>query len=213
MPTKQSKRQALREARAKAARQEQIIKWAAIGVMAVIVIAILWSVLPTKSKAPEGLTIDVNKKYFATVKMEKGGEFVIQLFPDKAPITVDNFVKLARSGFYDGTTFHRVIDGFMAQGGDPTGTGTGGPGYEFQDEFSDLTFDRAGLVAMANSGPNTNGSQFFITYAPTPWLNGLHTIFGEVIEGMDVVNAITRRDPDTATTPGDAIESITITEQ
>jgi cyclophilin family peptidyl-prolyl cis-trans isomerase len=101
----------------------------------------------------------------------------------------------------------------MAQGGDPTGTGTGGPGYTFQDEFSDLTFDRAGLVAMANSGPNTNGSQFFITYAPTPWLNGLHTIFGEVIEGMDVVNGITRRDPDTATTPGDAIESITITEQ
>ena len=213
MTTKQSKRQALREARVKAARQEQIIKWVAIGVVAVIVIAILWSVLPTKNKTPEGLTIDVNKKYFATVKMEKGGEFVIQLFPDKAPITVDNFVKLARSGFYDGTTFHRVIDGFMAQGGDPTGTGTGGPGYEFQDEFSDLTFDRPGLVAMANSGPNTNGSQFFITYAPTEWLNGLHTIFGEVIEGMEVVNAITRRDPDTTTTPGDAIESVTITEQ
>ena len=213
MPTNPSKRQALLEARARAARQDQIIKWAAIGVMAVIVIVIVWSMLPTKSKTPEGLTIDVNKQYFATVKMEKGGEFVIQLFPDKAPITVDNFVKLARQGFYDGTTFHRVIDGFMAQGGDPTGTGSGGPGYEFQDEFSDLTFDRAGLVAMANSGPNTNGSQFFITYAPTEWLNGLHTIFGEVIEGMDVVNGITRRDPDTATTPGDAIETVTITEQ
>ncbi len=212
MPTKQSKRQALREARAKAARQEQIIKWVAIGAMAVIIIVTLWSAL-SKDKTPEGLTIDVNKQYFATVKMEKGGKFVIRLFPDKAPITVDNFVKLARSGFYNGTTFHRVIDGFMAQGGDPTGTGSGGPGYEFQDEISDLTFDRAGLVAMANSGPNTNGSQFFITYAPTPWLDGLHTIFGEVIEGMDVVNGITRRDPDTATTPGDAIESITITEQ
>jgi peptidylprolyl isomerase len=213
MPTKQSKRQALREAHAKAARQEQIIKWAAIGVVAVIVIAILWSVLPTKNKTPEGLTIDVNKEYFATVKMEKGGEFVIQLFPDKAPITVDNFVKLARSGFYNGTTFHRVIDGFMAQGGDPTGTGSGGPGYEFQDEFSDLTFDEAGILAMANSGPNTNGSQFFITFAPTPHLNGLHTIFGKVIEGMEVVNGITRRDPSTAATPGDAIESITIREE
>jgi len=210
---KQSKRQALREARAKAARQEQIIKWVAIGVMAVIGIVILWSMLPAKSKMPEDLTIDVNKQYFATVKMENGGEFVIQLFPDKAPITVDNFVKLARSGYYDGTTFHRVIDGFMAQGGDPTGTGMGGPGYEFQDEFSDLTFDKAGILAMANSGPNTNGSQFFITFAPTPHLTGLHTIFGQVIEGMDVVNSITRRDPDTATTPGDAIENITITEQ
>jgi len=213
MSMKQSKRQALREARAKAARQEQIIKWVAIGVMAVIGIVILWSMLPAKSKMPEDLTIDVNKQYFATVKMENGGEFVIQLFPDKAPITVDNFVKLARSGYYDGTTFHRVIDGFMAQGGDPTGTGMGGPGYEFQDEFSDLTFDKAGILAMANSGPNTNGSQFFITFAPTPHLTGLHTIFGQVIEGMDVVNSITRRDPDTATTPGDAIENITITEQ
>ncbi|RJP54587.1 MAG: peptidylprolyl isomerase [Anaerolineaceae bacterium] len=181
--------------------------------MAVIGIVILWSMLPAKSKMPEDLTIDVNKQYFATVKMENGGEFVIQLFPDKAPITVDNFVKLARSGYYDGTTFHRVIDGFMAQGGDPTGTGMGGPGYEFQDEFSDLTFDKAGILAMANSGPNTNGSQFFITFAPTPHLTGLHTIFGQVIEGMDVVNSITRRDPDTATTPGDAIENITITEQ
>ena len=213
MPTNPSKRQALLEARARAARQDQIIKWAAIGVMAVIVIVIVWSMLPTKSKTPEGLTIDVNKQYFATVKMEKGGEFVIQLFPDKAPITVDNFVKLARQGFYDGTTFHRVIDGFMAQGGDPTGTGSGGPGYEFQNEDSDLTFDKAGVVAMANAGRDTNGSQFFITFGPAPHLNGGYTIFGQVIEGMDVVNGITRRDPDTATTPGDAIETVTITEQ
>ncbi|MFZ5857439.1 MAG: peptidylprolyl isomerase [Chloroflexota bacterium] len=213
MEMKQSKRQALREARAKAARQEQIIKWVAIGAMAVIVIVILWSMLPTKSKTPEGLTIDVNKQYFATVKMQKGGEFVIQLFPDKAPITVDNFVKLARSGFYDGTTFHRVIDGFMAQGGDPTGTGMGGPGYEFQNEDSDLTFDKAGVVAMANAGRDTNGSQFFITFGPASHLNGDFSIFGQVVEGMDVVNGITRRDPSTATTPGDAIESITITEQ
>lgn len=212
MPNNLNLKQKRMEAKAKAARQEQIIKWVAIGVMAVIVLAVIWSVFP-KDKTPEGLTIDVNKQYFATVKMEKGGEFVIQLFPNKAPITVDNFVKLARSGFYDGTTFHRVIDGFMAQGGDPTGTGAGGPSYEFQDEFSDLTFDKAGILAMANSGPNTNGSQFFITFAPTPHLNGRHTIFGQVVEGMEVVNSITRRDPDMATTPGDAIESVTITEQ
>ncbi|MBI5934872.1 MAG: peptidylprolyl isomerase [Chloroflexi bacterium] len=146
--------------------------------------------------------------------MEKGGTFVIKLFADKAPITVDNFVKLARQGFYNGTTFHRVIDGFMAQGGDPEGTGTGGPGYTFQDEISDLSFDRAGLLAMANSGPNTNGSQFFITFAATPWLDGNHTIFGEVVEGMDVVNNITRRDPEQFPDfEGDAILSVTITEE
>ncbi|MBL8100859.1 MAG: peptidylprolyl isomerase [Anaerolineales bacterium] len=148
--------------------------------------------------------------------MENGGEFVIELFDDKAPITVNNFVFLAREGFYDGTTFHRVLDGFMAQGGDPTGTGTGGPGYSFEDEFSDdLVFDREGLLAMANNSiPNTNGSQFFITFAPTPHLNGLHTIFGEVIEGMDVVNALTRRDPNQAPDfEGDAIKTITITEE
>ena len=160
------------------------------------------------------MTIDVNKQYFATFKLAKGGEFVVQLFPDKAPKTVNNFVFLAQQGFYNGTTFHRVLDGFMAQGGDPTGTGMGGPGYQFEDEFSDLIFDKPGLLAMANSGPNTNGSQFFITYAPTPHLNGLHTIFGEVVEGMDVVNGITRRDPDQAPDfEGDAIETITITEQ
>lgn len=160
------------------------------------------------------MTIDVDKQYFATFKMVKGGEFVVQLFPDKAPKTVNNFVFLAQQGYYDGTTFHRVLEGFMAQGGDPTGTGMGGPGYEFEDEFSDLTFDKPGLLAMANSGPNTNGSQFFITYVPTPHLNGLHTIFGEVIEGMDVVNNITRRDPDqNPGFEGDAIETITITEE
>jgi cyclophilin family peptidyl-prolyl cis-trans isomerase len=156
----------------------------------------------------------VNKQYSATFKMATGGEFVAQLFPDKAPKTVNNFVFLARNGFYDGTTFHRVIDGFMAQGGDPTGTGTGGPGYAFEDEFSDLTFDQPGLLAMANSGPNTNGSQFFITFVPTPHLDGKHTIFGQVIEGMDVVEGITRRDPQqNPGFPGDTIETITISEQ
>ena len=159
------------------------------------------------------MTIDQEKKYTATFKMAKGGEFVVQLFADKAPLAVNSFVFLAREGFYDGVTFHRVIEGFMAQGGDPTGTGFGGPGYSFADEFdSSLTFDKPGLLAMANSGPNTNGSQFFITFAPTEGLNNVHTIFGEVVEGMDVVNAITRREPGSAT-PGDAIETITITEE
>lgn len=164
--------------------------------------------------SPPLMTIDPAVQYFATVKMAKGGEFTIQLYADKAPITVNNFIFLARQGFYNGTTFHRVLDGFMAQGGDPTGTGAGGPGYQFEDEFSDLKFDKAGLLAMANSGPGTNGSQFFITYDATPWLDGLHTIFGFVANGMDVVNNLTRRDPNT--NPGylgDAIESVTIQER
>lgn len=166
-------------------------------------------------EAAPPMTIDVNKQYLATFKMANGGEFVAELFDDQAPKTVNNFVFLAREGYYNGTTFHRVIDEFMAQGGDPTGTGMGGPGYQFEDEFSpELTFDKPGLLAMANSGPNTNGSQFFITYVPTPPLNGLHTIFGQVIEGMDVVNGITRRDPNqNPTFEGDAIETVTITEQ
>jgi cyclophilin family peptidyl-prolyl cis-trans isomerase len=162
--------------------------------------------------APPPLTIDVSKNYFANFNLANGGEFTVRLFADQAPVTVNNFVFLARDGYYDGVTFHRVIDGFMAQGGDPTGTGAGDPGYSFQDEISDLVFDRPGLLAMANAGPNTNGSQFFITYAPTPHLNGLHTIFGEVVEGMDVVNAITRREPGSSI-PGDVIVSLTITQE
>ena len=203
-------------------------------VLALIVIGIAWLVwsggspqettTPPLQETPEAvvaqynaappMTIDTGKQYFATFTLENGGEFVVQLFPDKAPVTVNNFVFLAQQGYYDGTTFHRVLDGFMAQGGDPTGTGAGGPGYQFEDEFSDLSFDRPGLLAMANSGPNTNGSQFFITYVPTPHLDGRHTIFGEVIEGMDVVNSITRRDPNqNPDFEGDAIATITITEE
>jgi cyclophilin family peptidyl-prolyl cis-trans isomerase len=160
------------------------------------------------------MKIDKTKQYFAAVKMAKGGEFVIQLYPDKAPITVNSFVFLACKGFFNNVTFHRVLDGFMAQGGDPTGTGTGGPGYEFVNEDSDLTFDKAGVVAMANAGRDTNGSQFFITFGPTAQLNGGYTIFGQVISGMDVVNAITRRDPQTNPSfTGDAMESVTITEK
>ena len=160
------------------------------------------------------MTIDESKQYFATVKMAKGGEFVIQLYPDKAPITVNNFVFLTREGYYDGVTFHRVLPDFMAQTGDPTGTGGGGPGYIFQNEDSDLTFDKAGVVAMANAGRDTNGSQFFITFSPQEYLNGGYTIFGQVIEGMDVVMGITLRDPQQSPDfVGDAIESITIEEK
>jgi cyclophilin family peptidyl-prolyl cis-trans isomerase len=126
---------------------------------------------------------------------------------------VNSFVYLARQGYFNGVTFHRVLEGFMAQGGDPDGTGMGGPGYEFINEDSDLVFDKPGVVAMANAGRDTNGSQFFITFVPTEQLNGGYTIFGQVIEGMDVVNGITRRDPDTFPDfTGDAIESVTIAE-
>ncbi len=160
------------------------------------------------------MLIDTSKQYTATVKMAKGGEFVITLYASKAPITVNSFVFLARQGYFDGVTFHRVLEGFMAQGGDPTGTGGGGPGYKFINEDSDLKFDKAGVVAMANAGKNTNGSQFFITFGPTPTLNGGYTIFGQVTRGMEVVNAITRRDPDKKPAfTGDVIQSITITEQ
>ena len=163
--------------------------------------------------APE-MTIDTSKQYLATVKMAKGGEFIIELYPDKAPVTVNSFVFLARDGYFDGVTFHRVLEGFMAQTGDPTGTGGGGPGYKFKNEDSDLVFDRAGVVAMANAGRDTNGSQFFITFAPAERLNGDYTIFGQVTSGMDVVNNITRRDPQTNPDfVGDAIESITISEK
>jgi cyclophilin family peptidyl-prolyl cis-trans isomerase len=169
---------------------------------------------PKTYDAPPPMTIDATKKYLATVEMEKGGQFVIELYADKAPITVNSFVFLAREGFFDGTTFHRVLDGFMAQGGDPTGTGMGGPGYQFVNEDSDLTFDKEGVVAMANAGRDTNGSQFFITFGPAEFLNGGYTIFGQVIEGMDVVNGITRRDPEqNPAFEGDAIKTITITEE
>ena len=160
------------------------------------------------------LRIDNGKQYFATVKMAKGGEFVIQLYADKSPITVNSFVFLACKGYFSGVTFHRVLEGFMAQGGDPTGTGMGGPGYKFVNEDSDLIFDKAGVVAMANAGRDTNGSQFFITFVPTPQLNGGYTIFGQVVQGMDVVNGITRRDPQQFPTfEGDAMESVVITVQ
>ncbi|GAB4544403.1 MAG: hypothetical protein Fur002_17590 [Anaerolineales bacterium] len=160
------------------------------------------------------MKVDPAAQYFATVKLQKGGQFVVQLYADKAPITVNSFVFLACKGFFNGVTFHRVLEGFMAQGGDPTGSGAGGPGYEFVNEDSDLIFDKAGVVAMANAGRDTNGSQFFITFAPADFLNGGYTIFGQVVEGMDVVNGITRRDPQTNPSfAGDAMESVTISQQ
>jgi peptidylprolyl isomerase len=159
-------------------------------------------------------SLDVTKQYYATIKMAKGGEFVIQLFPDKAPITVNSFIFLARQGFFNGVTFHRVISGFMAQGGDPTGTGSGGPGYKFVNEKNDLAFDKAGVVAMANSGPDTNGSQFFITFGAVNLTEADYTIFGQVTSGMDVVNAITLRDPtQNPTFTGDAIDTVVISER
>lgn len=143
---------------------------------------------------PPPMTIDPKKTYTATIATEVG-DIVIRLFADKAPKTVNSFVFLARQGFYDGTTFHRVLEGFMAQGGDPTGTGTGGPGYEFENENPDAQFDRAGLLAMANRGRNTNGSQFFITFGPVQLSGADYTIFGEVVQGIDVLAKIKRRDP------------------
>ncbi|MCS6840311.1 MAG: peptidylprolyl isomerase [Roseiflexus sp.] len=161
------------------------------------------------------MTIDPSKTYIATITTPRG-DIVIRLRPDLAPETVNNFVFLAREGFYNGVTWHRVLPNFMAQGGDPTGTGTGGPGYTIKDEFTpDMVFDRPGLVAMARTAlPNSAGSQFFITTAPAPHLNGQYTIFGEVIEGQEVVNGIPLRDPEAnPTEPGEPMLRVTITEQ
>jgi cyclophilin family peptidyl-prolyl cis-trans isomerase len=164
------------------------------------------------SLAPPSGALDTSKQYSATFKTQRG-DFTVELYADRAPLTVENFVNLARAGFYDGTTFHRVIGGFMAQGGDPTGTGTGGPGYDFADEFHpELRHDSAGVLSMANAGPGTNGSQFFITYGPTPHLNDRHSVFGRVTEGMDVVLAIRERDPQRDREPGDRIDTIEISE-
>ena len=169
--------------------------------------------MPQQYDAPPALTIDPEKSYIATFKTEKG-DIVIELFADKVPNTVNNFVFLAREGFYDDTTFHRVIPDFMAQGGDPTGTGRGGPGYRFADEFHPgLRHDKPGILSMANAGPNTNGSQFFITHGPTPHLDNRHAVFGQVTEGLDVLMSISIRDPQMSQTPGDAIHTIEITEE
>jgi peptidyl-prolyl cis-trans isomerase B (cyclophilin B) len=162
--------------------------------------------------APPSGALDTTKAYTARFKTERG-EIVVELFADRAPLTVENFVNLARAGFYDGTTFHRVIPSFMAQGGDPTGSGRGGPGYQFRDEFHpELRHTGAGILSMANAGANTNGSQFFITLAATPHLDDRHSVFGRVTAGMDVLRSIRERDPQHDTEPGDRIETVEITE-
>jgi len=160
------------------------------------------------------MTIDPSRQYIATLETEKG-DIVIELYPDKAPIAVNNFIFLAENDWYDGVTFHRVLADFVAQGGDPSGTGFGGPGYAFVNETSDLTFDEPGVLAMANSGPDSNGSQFFITYTPAEQLNGGYTIFGQVISGLDVAESLTPRDPSQSVNlaPGDMILNVTIEEK
>lgn len=155
-------------------------------------------------KNPPEMVINPKKKYRVTIETSRG-QIEIELYPQYAPKTVNNFVFLAREGFYDGVTFHRVISNFMIQGGDPTGTGSGGPGYRFEDEVKDNPLKHeTGVLSMANAGPNTNGSQFFITHSPQPHLNGKHTVFGKVIKGMNVVNTIRQ---------GDAMTQLSVIEE
>jgi cyclophilin family peptidyl-prolyl cis-trans isomerase len=158
------------------------------------------------------MALQPNKRYQASIETDKG-TILADLHADLAPVTVNNFVFLARQGFYDGVTFHRVIANFMAQTGDPTGTGTGGPGYRFQDEFDQtLRHSAPGILSMANAGPNTNGSQFFLTLVATPWLDGKHTVFGQVVKGLDVLLSIPPRDPGDRKAPAVAIQKIEILE-
>jgi len=164
------------------------------------------------SKSPE-MALDLKKNYSAVIHTDVG-ELVVKMHAQQTPITVNNFVFLARQGFYDGVIFHRVIADFMVHGGDPTGTGRGGPGYKFKDEFDPtLRHDKPGVLSMANAGPGTNGSQFFVTHVPTPGLDGKHSVFGQVVSGMDVVNAIPERDPMRVNSPAVKIQSIEIVEQ
>jgi cyclophilin family peptidyl-prolyl cis-trans isomerase len=161
------------------------------------------------------MTIDPTKQYIATLHTEKG-DIVIELYADKAPLAVNSFIFLARNGWFDDVTFHRVIPGFVAQAGDPSGTGYGTPGYAFKNEISsDLKFDGPGVVGMANAGADSNGSQFFITYSAQPTLDGGYTVFGHVIQGMDVATSLTSRDPSQSgeLPPGDKILSVTIEEK
>jgi peptidyl-prolyl cis-trans isomerase B (cyclophilin B) len=150
--------------------------------------------MPQRYSKPFDQKIDLKKQYTANIETNRG-VIVLKLYASQAPRTVNNFVCLAEDSYYDGVTFHRVIPDFMVQTGDPTGTGRGGPGYTFKDEFDPkLKHDQPGVLSMANSGPGTNGSQFFITHVPTPWLDGKHSVFGQVTQGQDVVNAIQQGD-------------------
>ncbi len=215
------------EKRQKRAKRIQIIAILAIVVAVILVGIILWQragdvevmeATRTLSTVEPADRLDYYEVYpeqvidpandYETIIRTNQGDIRLRLFAESSPLAVNNFVFLANEGFYDGLTFHRVIEGFMAQGGDPSGLGFGGPGYEFADETDNgLQFDRPGLLAMANAGPNTNGSQFFITFTETPHLNGLHTIFGEVIEGEEMLGSLQRVQPGE---PGDVIERIDI---
>jgi len=172
--------------------------------------------MPSKSQqwaSPPEIALDVQKQYTALLQTDNG-DIKIKLFADKTPRTVNNFIFLVNQGFYNETIFHRVISDFMVQGGDPTGTGRGGPGYRFADEFHpQLRHDKPGVLSMANAGANTNGSQFFITHLPTPWLDNKHSVFGQVIEGMDVLLSIPPRDPQQSNTPVVHLKSIIIIEE
>lgn len=162
---------------------------------------------------PPAMALDPKKKYTATFKTDKG-DIVCALHADKVPNTVNNLVFLAREGFYDNTIFHRVIANFMVQGGDPTGTGMGGPGYKFRDEFDPkLHHSGPGILSMANAGPNTNGSQFFITHVATPWLDMKHSVFGQVIKGLDVLMSIPERDPSNRNAPAVKLLTVEIGEE
>lgn len=166
---------------------------------------------PTYS-SPPAMAIDPTRAYTARIDTDRGA-IEVRLHADKAPRTVNNFVFLARQGFYDGVIFHRVIANFMAQTGDPTGTGRGGPGYQFADEIHpELKHSGPGILSMANAGSDTNGSQFFLTHVATPWLDGKHTVFGKVSKGLDVLLAIPPRDPDGRETPAVAIRTVEIVE-
>ena len=160
--------------------------------------------------APPPMTIDAGGRYAAVIKTDRG-DITVRLMPDIAPISVNNFVFLAREGFYDGTTFHRVLPGFVAQGGDPTGTGRGGPGYVFQDELTPFPFEQ-GVLGMANAGPGTNGSQFYLMLGAAPHLTGRYTAFGKVEAGLENMLALRHRDPDSDREPGDHILSVEIVE-
>ena len=210
--------------------QPNATRWIITAVAAIALMILLFALIQTQSNeeilseesivsklewsSPPKMMIDPQKQYAAVIETELGN-IKIRLFDNESPITVNNFVFLAKQGYYDGVIFHRVIHDFMVQGGDPTGTGSGdGPGYMFADEVENgLKFDRPGLLAMANSGPNTNGSQFFITHVATPHLNGLHTIYGEVVEGMSTVFAIPERNPQNAKDPGIIMKKVTISEE
>jgi cyclophilin family peptidyl-prolyl cis-trans isomerase len=213
--TKRSSRRAAPRA------NSNLVVYILAGILLLVVAALAFNVLSGAQprqlqwSAPPPLTIDPNGQYYATIQTAKGNIDLV-LFPQAAPQAVNSFIFLAEQGYYDGVTFHRVLPDFMAQGGDPTGTGSGGPGYTFANEIdASLSFDSEGVLAMANTGqPNSNGSQFFITYGPQPGLDGGYTIFGHVLAGMDVVRALAPRDPasNPSAPPGDSITTITISQ-